>query len=300
MATLAGVTVEAPEFLDDDNRAAARAVQSASAAADGYEPFSEEVTLRWAAAQPADGEHHLVTRDAQGLVTGYGHLAPSGTAEFAVPPEHRRQGYGTSMLAALEELAAEGGNPLRVWSHGDHPGARGLAAAAGLGVVRELLQLGRELDAPPAPADLPAGVILRTFEPGVDDAAWLAVNARAFASHPEQGRMTQADLDARKATDWFDPAGFLVAERDGRMLGFHWTKVPGDGTGEVYVLGVDPDAQGTGLGGALLRAGLHSLYDKGIRTVTLYVEGDNDPALALYRRLEFTRTHADVMYGRNA
>src|SRR5690606_10535850 len=117
---------------------------------------------------------------------------------------------------------------------------------------------------------LPAGVRLRPFRPGADEPAWRSLNARAFADHPEQGRWTLADLRLRMAEPWFDPAGFLLAERetDGRLLGFHWTKVHAKDPsstggepapiGEVYVLGVDPQAQGLGLGRALTLAGLRS------------------------------------------
>jgi len=80
---------------------------------------------------------------------------------------------------------------------------------------------------------------VRTFTPGEDDAAWLAVNAAAFAHHPEQGSLTQRDLDDRKAEPWFDPKGFFLAERAGEIVGFHWTKVHAEERlGEVYVVGI--------------------------------------------------------------
>ncbi len=107
--------------------------------------------------------------------------------------------------------------------------------------------------------------------------------------------MDRADFERRTASDWFDPAGLFVAERDGRIVGFHWTKVEDD-IGEVYVVGIDPDAQGGGLGKALTARGLRHLYESGLRIVDLYVEGDNDPALAVYEGLGF-RPHAkDVLY----
>jgi len=139
--------------------------------------------------------------------------------------------------------------------------------------------------------------------PGQDEQAWLTVNARAFAHHPEQGSWTLADLAQRERQDWFDPAGFFLAERDGRLAGFHWTKVHPDGgqdgsgpIGEVYVVGVTPEAQGTGLGKALTVAGIRHLQHQGLHAVMLYVDADNVPAVSLYRRLGFTRWDVDVMY----
>jgi mycothiol synthase len=147
------------------------------------------------------------------------------------------------------------------------------------------------------------GLRLRAFRPGEDEDAWLGVNSRAFAAHPEQGGWTMTDLAEREASDWFDPAGLIVAEApDGTMAGFHWTKEhrdPGqDPVGEIYVLAVDPAYQGHGLASALTVAGLRHLAGRGLETVLLYVDGDNEPAIATYRRMGFERVALDVMYGR--
>lgn len=144
---------------------------------------------------------------------------------------------------------------------------------------------------------LPEGVSVRTFVPGQDDAAWLAVNAAAFAHHPEQGSLTQRDLDDRKAEPWFDPAGFFLAERDGELIGFHWTKVHAEERlGEVYVLGIRPDTQGGGLGKALTTIGLRHLEGQGLPTAMLYVDADNKAAVAVYERLGFVTHETDLMY----
>jgi mycothiol synthase len=150
------------------------------------------------------------------------------------------------------------------------------------------------MDSAPGPERVPDGVTIRSFEPADVDAI-VRVNGRAFASHPEQGAMDRADFEQRASSDWFEPAGLFVAVRDAEIVGFHWTKVE-HGIGEVYVVGVDPSEQGSGLGTALTVRGLRHLHESGIRTVDLYVEGDNDPALAVYRRLGFTEHARDVLY----
>jgi mycothiol synthase len=156
----------------------------------------------------------------------------------------------------------------------------------------------RPFDGTPLPeAAPPAGVRLRTFVPGRDEDAWVRVNARAFAHHPEQGRWTRADLERREREPWFSAAGFFLAERDGALVGFHWTKVHEDGpVGEVYVVGVDPDAQGLGLGRVLTVAGLRHLEALGLPAVMLYVDESNTPATALYARLGFAHRSTDAMY----
>jgi len=206
-------------------------------------------------------------------------------------------------------VADAGPLPVRIWAHGDLPAAARLAAAAGFTRVRSLLQMRRSLAEPLPEPRLPDGVTLRTFVPGQDEDEWLTVNAAAFADHPEQGSWTRDELEHREAQPWFDPAGFFLATRAGQLAGFHWTKVhtpavdgvgepagPGQPTGEVYVVGVNPAEQGTGLGKALTLAGLHYLRDREIPSVMLYVDGENTAAIRLYKSLGFTQVATDVMY----
>jgi mycothiol synthase len=273
--------------LDDAGAAEVRALATAATAADGSAPLSDEVlrALR-------GGARHLLARDG-GALAGFAH-ADGGPAELVVHPAHRRAGLGTRL--ARELLDAAGGS-LQVWAHGEHPGAVALAARLGLMQVRALWQMHLELpDAPPVPA-FPPGVVVRPFVVGVDEAEFLRVNNAAFSWHPEQGGWGLEQVREREAEPWFDPAGFLLAvDREGALLGYHWTKRHSERLGEVYVLGVDPAAHGTGLGSALTAAGLAHLHAGGSREVILYVESDNEAAIRVYRRLGFTRRHVDALY----
>jgi mycothiol synthase len=246
------------------------------------------------------GGAHLAAR-AGGELVGYAHLDTEGDAfgnqiaEAIVHPAHRRRGHGTRLVGAVLDKA---GPRLRIWSHGDHPGAARIAARFDLARVRELLQMRLARDTELPEAVFPDGVTVRTFVPGRDEAELVAVNRRAFDWHPEQSRLTVADVESTESESWFDPAGFFLAERDGRIVGFHWTKVhPGD-IGEVYVVGVDPRAQGGGLGTALTLRGLDYLRRRGLGDTILYVESDNRPAVAVYTRLGFTVAETDVSYAR--
>ncbi|QGG40357.1 mycothiol synthase [Aeromicrobium yanjiei] len=255
--------------------------------ADGVAPFNE--ASLFALREGARARVLVQQSDRSGAIVGAAYAVGDAPVEIVVDPDRRREGIGRRIL---DELVADGEE--KFWAHGDLPGAQALAAAAGLTVARELLVLRLTFDGPPAPEREIDGVTLRTYRP--DDAeAILSVNARAFAHHPEQGAMDRADLDRRMASDWFDPAGLFVAERDGRVIGFHWTKVE-DGIGEVYVVGIDPDAQGGGLGTALTARGLRHLHEQGLPVVDLYVEGDNAPALKVYRNLGFRDHKKDVLY----
>jgi mycothiol synthase len=265
-------------------------------------PLSEQALLRLAAGPPV---RHLVyqqesyhqSEDQDPTLLGYAQLDPGEQA-------HAVELVATDPLVAAELLEAAGRlvdpSRLRLWAHGRNSVAAQAAAQAGWQPVRTLLQMRRSLPDLELPEpQLPDGVSIRTFQPGSDDQAWLAVNARAFASHPEQGRWSQADLADRIAAPWFDPAGFLLAVRDSQLLGYHWTKVHTDTSepmGEVYVLGVDPAAQGLKLGKALLGAGLRHLRDRGLGAVLLYVEADNDAARGLYEGIGFTVFARDIQF----
>jgi mycothiol synthase len=191
---------------------------------------------------------------------------------------------------------------VRLWAHGDHAGAGALAAQFGLERARSLWQMRRSLFAPLEAFVLPEGVRLRTFVPGQDEEAWLKVNAAAFAHHPEQGAWTMDDLLRREREPWFDPEGFFLAFRGDKLAGFHWTKIHGSSEhgheplGEVYVVGVDPSQQGTGLGKALTLAGLSHLRARGLAQAMLYVDEANTWAIRMYESLGFARWDVDVMY----
>lgn len=286
------------EVTSRDVRDAVELVDAATRS-DGRSPVSEQGRLLLRGG-PRPGVKHLLLRRRDQLVA-YGQLDGTDpveppSAELVVHPEHRGRGYGRVIG---EALLAESGHRLRIWAHGGHPAARHLAQALGLTLFRELRQLRRplgdlRLDEP----TLPPGVTVRTFVPGQDDAAWLAANAAAFAHHPEQGSLTQRDLDARKALPWFDPAGFFLAFAGERLVGFHWTKVhTAEQLGEVYVLGVVPEAQGTGLGRALTTIGLRYLArSRSLPTAMLYVDADNTAAVRLYESLGFRTHETDLMY----
>ncbi|MFF2504867.1 mycothiol synthase [Streptomyces sp. NPDC058067] len=293
--------IETLTALTPDQAEAVSTILSDAARADGQQAVSEQGRLQLRGGPREGVRHFLLT--VGGELTGYGQLEDTDpveapAAELVVDPAHRGHGHGRALGSAL--LAASG-KRLRVWAHGGHSAARHLSQVLGLTLFRELRQMRRPLGEGPALPEpvLPEGVRIRTFVPGEDDAAWLAVNAAAFAHHPEQGSLTQRDLDDRKAEPWFDPAGFFLAvrESDGEVVGFHWTKVHAEEQiGEVYVVGVAPGSQGGGLGKALTAVGLRHLAASGLPTAMLYVDADNKPAVTVYERLGFVTHETDLMY----
>ncbi|MEA9985812.1 mycothiol synthase [Subtercola sp. RTI3] len=290
--------------------AALTALLSRAALSDGQPPFNDQ-TLADARA----GTNFVVLAfegdrlDSDSLVGAA--AVTDDTLELVIAPDARRRGHGEALTAhmltsrtgpllvrLLEPFVAAHPAPTLAWAHGDHPGARALAARHDFEPVRTLLQLRMPLTAEMPPT---TGVTrVEAFVPGQDDEAWVELNARVFHGHPEQGRLTVDDLHARMADDWFDANDFLVARSpDGEMIGYNWLKVePGDTVGEIYVIGVDASHSGQGLGRELMLRGLSHLLGRGCRTAALYVEEDNTPAVPLYRSLGFTDHTIDVQYRR--
>jgi mycothiol synthase len=198
---------------------------------------------------------------------------------------------------ALHSVSA--GDPVLVWSHGKRSPLEHFLHEEGFVPVRTVHQMRLRLDEQLRAPMAPQGVTLRGFVPGQDEDAFLRVNAAAFAGHPEQGSWTRTDIEARKAEEWFDPEGLLLAERDGVLIGFHFTKRHATGVGEVYVLGVDPSARGLGLGHVLLIAGLVHLRRRGVGSVLLYVDEDNATARELYLRQGFLDVDRDIQWQRD-
>ena len=263
-------------------------IRSACADADRHDPLDEAALLRL--------KHHGLSGSRLWLLDDSGfafaHPIPGATSlELAVAPSSRVCGFG----GRLAEAALDGiEGPVVAWSHGDHPGAARLAERFGFTANRSLWLMRRSMS---QPLLAPYGLPLRGFRSG-DEAELVRVNAAAFAHHPEQGTMTADELAQRMAEPWFDPEGLLLAFEGDRLLGFHWTKVHRTGEGEVYVLGLAPEAQGRGLGRILTLAGLHHLASRGVPSVHLYTESDNAAAINIYEGLGFVHEETHVQYRR--
>jgi len=278
------LSIAFPSTLDAPTRADVLALADAIETRDGEPPLSDQALTQL----PSPDVVHVIARAGDRLG---GYAQQQGTAlELA--------GDAAAVGALLDAVEGRGDADLRVWSHGRRSPVGAALESRGYTQARVLHQLRRSLAEPLPEIPVADGVRIRAFVPGQDEQAWLRVNAAAFATHAEQGRWRLADLAAREAEAWFDPAGFLLAQRGEDLLGFHWTKIHADGVGEVYVLGVDPSAQGLRLGPALLVRGLEHLAGRGCHEVLLYVDDDNAPAMGLYERLNFARHDTDIQWQR--
>jgi mycothiol synthase len=285
-------------------------------AQDSARPLSEHVMLHLRYGGDTPATNFLFWEGEE--LAGYAHLdttdaVEGASAELAVAPQHRGKGYGRRLVEAIRQDTGTG-TRLRLWAHGQTSAAAALAKSLGFERGRVLWQMRRSLFAPVPQPTWPDGVTVRPFVVGQDEQAWLEVNNRAFAQHPDQGAWTLDDLLMREHEPWFDADGFFLAERDGRLVGFHWTKIHGateahgdpghphehdhhhEPIGEVYVVGVDPSMQGHGLGPALTLRGLQHLRMRGLPQAMLYVDETNTNAIRTYERLGFAKWDVDVCF----
>ncbi len=274
-------------------------------AATGTPPFGETTWLGLVDGGTRDDVGLLLT-SADGTPYGYAHVARHGDRAWSLEAATRDDEVDLRadlVRASLDAVADHGGGHVTMWVHAPSEGDVAVAALAGLVSERDLLQLRVPLPLAES-AQWPDRVTLRTFVPGADEETWLAVNNRAFAEHPEQGNWARETIERREAEPWFDPEGFLLAFDDDGLAGFCWTKVhpahpplEPHALGEIYVIGVDPSRQGTGLGRALTVGGLESLARRGITHGMLFVDATNTAAVGLYTALGFTTHRLDRAYG---
>lgn len=290
---------------EDDIASVARLLRAAERV-DDHAPLGEHKWLDLVQGGRAGFAGFVAREQGHERVIGYAQLARgenSWSIEFVIHPSIRHSDSPVAIALlkrALDEIARGGGGHVHLWV--PKPTARHdeIAAAVGMTRGRELYQMRRALPLETG-SDAPV-TATRPFRIDSDEKLWLELNRRAFAGHPEQGAWDLSTLRDRESQPWFNPEGFLLHEGDGGIDGFCWTKIHDDGDesiGEIYVLGVDPERRGSGLGRELLISGLRYLSSRGILTAMLYVDASNIPAVALYNSIGFTIDHIDLAYVAN-
>lgn len=296
--------------LEQSSLAEVRDLAAAALQEDGNPPLSDQTLVALGSETSGENVITLLASSGEGteaqlsgvIVAIDDKISRRWIVELVVHPQFRNHGIGRQLLQRLGEQLDL--SQILTWAHGDHAAARKLADSIGLSRNRELYRMRREGTDSLEETPLQRGLTLRSFRVGEDESAWLEANAKSFAHHPEQGSLTLSDLDARMNENWFDPQGFFLAfDPEDELIAYHWTKIHPAGAedirpmGEVYVVGVVPEAQGLGLGRALTTVGINYLLEQGVGSVLLYVDAENEAAVKLYRSLGFTLWSADIMYG---
>ena len=275
---------------------------------DGTPAIAEHVLLHLRHGGDKSDSHLVIEENKE--VIAYAHLDTTDlvagpSVEAVVHPQHRGKGLGALILKEAIKIC---GDRTRIWSHGDLPPAKAIAASLKLERLWSNLLMSKSLgEIQPVTSKYP----IRTFIPSLDNQSFLALNNNVFANYPDQGGWSEEDLKVRVNESWFDDKGFFVAEDKGELIGFCWTKIHGAHThshsggdddhghealGEIYVLAVNPDYKGQGIGRDLTITGLNYLKYQGLNNVMLYVGVENKPAFKLYKSLGFNEFGSDVMY----
>jgi mycothiol synthase len=202
-------------------------------------------------------------------------------ARVYVDPRARRRGLGKRLLAECEAAArAEGVGAIESFVNGSQAGARAFAAACGFVVLARDLFLSR--GAAPFSAAIPRGVRLRAYEPGRDEAAWVALSNATLSRDTGFTPETEAAVASYARIPGF---ALWMAEA-GAPIGFcHLERR--DGVGYVQAIGVLAEHTGRGVGAALLSRGIETLRAAGAARIELCTEENNARAHALYARAGF-------------
>jgi mycothiol synthase len=294
--------------LSNSQREGVLALIKAAHDFDGTPPIAEHVLLHLRHGGDKSDSHIVLEKDNK--VIAYAHLDATDlvagpSVEAVVHPNHRSKGLGSSILKEAIKVC---GDKTRIWSHGDLPAAKAIAASLNLERLWSNLLMSKPLgEIQPVTSKYP----IRTFIPDFDNLPFLSLNNKVFANYPDQGGWSEDDLKVRLNESWFDEKGFFIAEDKGELIGFCWTKIHGAHThshtgedddhghealGEIYVLAVNPDYKGQGVGRDLTITGLNYLKYQGLNNVMLYVGVENKPAVNLYKSLGFNEFGSDVMY----
>ena len=275
---------------------------------DGTPPIAEHVLLHLRHGGDKSDSH--IVFESSNQVIAYAHLDATDlvagpSVEAVVHPNNRGKGLGSLILKEAIKVC---GDKTRIWSHGDLPAAKAIAASLNLERLWSNLLMSKSLgEIQPVTSKHP----IRTFLTDFDNQAFLSLNNKVFANYPDQGGWSEDDLKVRLNEEWFDEKGLFVAEDKSELIGFCWTKIHGahthshngeeddhghDALGEIYVLAVNPDYKGQGVGRDLTITGLNYLKYQGLNNVMLYVGVENKPAFNLYKSLGFNEFGSDVMY----
>ena len=295
------LTINVHQTLDELQFSEIQNLLNACADNDGLNPFSEHAVLHMQYGHETEVKHYMCFQNTH--LVAYAHvdlsdLVTGPNIEIAVLPRFRRHGVGGKLIELI--LSQNSSRPIRLWAHGLSNGAAELAAHFGFKQVRTLWQMRRSLNSPISEPNFPSQLQIRSFDSAIDAESWLECNRLTFAHHPEQGQWSAKNLNQRLKEQWFDPEGLKVAVFENEIVGYCWTKVDEANAnaklGEIYVIGIHPNWQNQGLGKAFTIDGLRYLRSLNLNTALLYVDLENEKAIALYKSLGFSHWDTDTMF----
>ena len=210
-----------------------------------------------------------------------------------VPREHSKR-LIQLLEAAAQAISFSGGGKLEFWIENISEETRKTPINAGYEPFRDLLRMKRSLPG------TPSNLLTRSFNKN-DYEDILRINNSAFDWHPDQAGMTKESLLVTQNESWYLEDGFRVLEVEKIVTGFCWTKIHSELKsikGEIYVIALDPERQGEGLGRELVLSGMEWLSARKIKEIFLYVEADNHRAVKMYKSMGFDVEYTNQCFQR--
>ena len=266
--------------------------------------FDAELMGQWFAQPSCLPETNCYVADSGGELVGFALISPEVPIERAVATggvleSHRQRGIGKQLVdRAVEHSRSPDVRVLHIQTGRDAPEASHLLESNGFAQVKEYWQMRWEGGELPA-MRLPYGFELRTFKLDHDEQALTDIQNAAFRDNWGFCPNTVEEVAARVRMKMNVPEGILFITDGGTPAAYNWTHRIENRLGSVGFIGmtgVHPDYRGTGLGTAVVVAGLEYLRGEGITTVELEVDSQNPPARELYLKLGFRQVHETVWY----
>jgi len=219
-----------------------------------------------------------------------------------IRPEHRRRGLATRLLGCAINRAKELG--IRVTHVNiveDNVVARRMLSRLGFKCVRRFLELRLDITDVHWPDTNQAALECCYLQRGEEDKLTQIQN-RAFAGTWGYNPNTVEEISYRTNLSTCSPGDIVLIYEGDKVIGYCWTGVACEGgatserKGQIFMLGVDPDYRGKGIGKRVLLAGLTRLKSKSLQVAELTVDSENKTACTLYKSIGFKVRTSSLWY----
>jgi polyphosphate kinase len=259
--------------------------------------FLEILSLSWSP------ENNLFIAEQAGHLVGYAGVRPElsiGRVVLScfIELKHLRRGLFTNLInPALGRSRELGGKVVQVNIFQNRRAVRSLFEKMGFRTVRQFLELRLDLSKTHLTNIGKICSGCRSLHHDEEDKL-VHLQNRSFSGTWGYNLNTREDILRRLQHPHCSIRDVIAAFDQGKPTAYCWTRLDPKkkGYGRIYMLGVDPDHQGRGMGKEVLMAGLSDLKTKGVRLVELTVDHENKAARALYRSVGFRRHKSSLWY----
>ncbi len=243
-------------------------------------------------------EQDLFIVEIDGDIVGYMDIKPEltigrVTLDCWVHPEHRRRGLATKLLGCAIRRARElGARVAHVNIMEDNAVAESVLSRLGFECVRRFLKLRLDITDVRWSDINQAALGCRYLQRGEEDKLTQIQN-RAFAGTWGYNPNTVEEITYRTNLSTYSPEDIVLTCEGDKVIGYCWTGiackggVPSERKGQIFMLGLDPDYRGKGMGKKILLAGLAHLKSRSLQVAELTVDSENKAACALYKSIGF-------------